>query len=358
MLGLWVFVLPYAVGAGEIWESLKNMNETNETEFLLAVQPTPAPTFPQTQYTMRAAVTDFSEVPSLASLQTAGEQQCSGTQTGCEVKKQVQYMIEQVAEFPNVACDAFTDTKAGNAVATGLSVYRQAVTSTVKCPATRRLEVIDGRHLQSATGTANIQSTIATTDLAEANTFKTAAVNAAQNTAALQAAFATETGISDLQAPTVQTPTLAFSVTYTVTSSTATAVETPSATQIANAIVAADPNIAQLSVTVDTPAPTPAPTVAPTPLPAGSTFAPTLTPTPAPATPAPPTPAPPTPAPPTPAPPTPAPPAPAPTPAPPTAAPTSAPMNSSSEDESGVTRSCLATAALSIVALAAFVASP
>jgi len=351
MFGLWVFVLPYAVGAGEIWASLKDANETNETEFLLAVAPTPAPTFPTTSYTLSAWITAISDVPTIEVLKQLAQADCGG----CSVTPTLLFSFIQTMGFSGVTCSVFTSAVAIRAIASFNNVPESKVEAAVTCTPTRRLGS-NGRHL--ATDDVNITSTVTTSDAAAAKTIKTNAEAAATNSAGFRDAFVEATSLTNLPVMSVNLPEVKFSVTYEVTSSTAVAVVPPNPADIA-ASIAQETGGATLRVEVDTPAPTPAPTVAPTPLPAGSTFAPTVTPTPAPPTPAPPTPAPPTPAPPTPAPPTPAPPTPAPpTPAPPTAAPTSAPTNTTSDEESGVTRSCLATAALSIVALAAFVASP
>jgi len=253
------------------YDMLLGANETNETEFVLAALPTPAPTRPQTSYTMFATIENASAAPSLESLTAAASIHCGG----CKVTLIRQFKIKQTLSFSGVPCASFTDDVANLAVADANNVPSPTVSSWVTC-AVRRLGQHERRLQGVGTGSVSIDASITVSDAAQADDIKTAAASSGTSNA-LRAAFQTATGIASLPQPIVQPPQLELAVTYTVESASDTIVVVPTVAEFTTSLAAADPIAsARLTFTVETPVPTPAPTIMPTPLPPGATYSPTV----------------------------------------------------------------------------------
>jgi len=247
------------------------MNETNETEFTLVVppttgQPTPAPTFPTTAFTIKATISNADDAPRLSLLENAVKAGCGG----CTVTATRVFTVSTVLSFSNVPCDSFDEAKAIAAVAAAYGVLAENVKCTVTCGALRL------RRLAGGMGDVSVDAEITTADSSKANEVKAALASTTSGTA-LQSAFLAETGLTELPAPSVQAPNLMFAVTYAIESDDNTAVEVPSAETISTQLSVL-PGLPAFNFVVTTPAPTPSPSPAPTPLPAGATHAPTWTP--------------------------------------------------------------------------------
>jgi len=325
--------LLFALGAG--MALAVDNNETNETELLLTSPDTPPPTpLPKA---VEATITFGLGNNSAAAFNPGGILAALGLSSDAQIDY-IEFTVTVTYTFDPPP----TKAKAKAALVMAMSLHEDKIT--VTCAVCARRLHTSPRRLAPANVKADM--TMSGSDAAaKADIVKAAAGNKDIMKAALEDVDPGTTYITTVAVP----PDTSVNVILKIAEGAQTTdqIQTQLTAQLQNSAtldqIAADAGAGggvKGSPVVTTVVQTLGPTAMPTPVPAPAP----------PATPAPPTPAPPTPAPPTPAP---------PTPAPPTSAPTSAPTNrSGGEDESGVTRSCLATAAFSIVALAAFVASP
>jgi len=287
-------------------------NETNETEMMLVVPPTPVPTMPVSEVKVSAVLTGKAadSRPDLAKLKLAMQQSLAAEQTTVsvdQIEAVVEYKVEQSFTLPATATTAAGNSMeaiAKKMVATTFSVDESMVEVTIT--SARRLQGQFGRRL----GATRVDAVIKTTDASTADAVKdtAAATQTVQDALATNFVSATDTVTGTRPAkPTVaaEAPQLQMEISYKITSSSNAPVAAPAAATLKTKFASSgDTTLTAIesTMTVATPAPTSAPTMAPTLLPAGATYMPTEMPTPMPPTPAPPTPAPPTPAPPTPAP--------------------------------------------------------
>merc|ERR1712232_985359 len=277
-------------------------NETNETEIMLVVPPTPMPTMPTSEVKVVVALTGSAaaSVPDTTQLKAAMVESLGGTVSADQIQTVVEYEVKQTFTFP--AGMQVSPTVAKKAAATTFGVAENMVEVTITPASSRRLQGQAGRRLAGAA----VDATIKTTDPVAADTMKATGASTTSVATAFATAFATahnEVTGNTISAPVIQAaqPTMEMEISYKIVSSSpsATAVVPPQATALKQAFTAQGGTLATVSstMTVATPAPTMMPTMMPTPLPAGATHMPTNMPTPMP-TMMPPTPAPPTPAPP------------------------------------------------------------
>merc|ERR1712232_687690 len=266
-------------------------NETNETEIMLVVPPTPMPTMPTAEVKVVVALTGSAaaSVPDTAQLKAAmvASLATEGTTVSADqIQTVVEYEVKQTFTFP--AGMQVSPTVAKKAAATTFGVAENMVEVTITPASSRRLQGQAGRRLAGAA----VDATIKTTDPVAADTMKATGASTTSVATAFATAFATahnEVTGNTISAPVIQAaqPTMEMEISYKIVSSSpsATAVVPPQATALKQAFTAQGGTLATVSstMTVATPAPTMMPTMMPTPLPAGATHMPTNMPTPMPA---------------------------------------------------------------------------